>query len=63
MFLTERLGVVVQDFDSCDVIATEFVINGNKLHLLAADAAKNLRLYVYDLQSEETWGGKKLRHL
>jgi hypothetical protein len=52
--------VDVQDFDNCDVLATEFVINGKKLYVLVADAAKNLRLFAYDPKSEDSWGGKRL---
>ncbi len=51
---------LVQDFDNSDVTATNFVIKGSSLFILAADAAKNLRLYMYNPTDEKSWGGKKL---
>lgn len=51
---------VLQDFDNCDVVATNFLIKGSTLLIVAADAAKNLKLYIYDPTNEKSWGGKKL---
>ena len=52
--------LLVQDFDNSDVLSTNFVIKGSSLFILAADAAKNLRLYMYNPTDEMSWGGKKL---
>ena len=43
-----------------DVSAAELLVNGRKLHFLAADAGRTLRLFSYEQQHPDTWRGKKL---
>ena len=39
--------------------AADFLINGRKLYLAAADAGQTLRLWSYE-QHAQSWGGKRL---
>lgn len=39
--------------------AADFLINGRKLYLAAADAGRTLRLWSYE-QHAQSWGGKRL---
>ncbi len=48
-----------QDFGQTDVRAADFLINGRKLYLAAADAGQTLRLWSYE-QHAQSWGGKRL---
>ena len=48
-----------QDFGQTDVRAADFLINGRKLYLAAADAGRTLRLWSYE-QHAQSWGGKRL---
>ena len=50
----------MQDFDNVDVLATEFLINGPKLFVLVADAARNVRLFTYQPDHPESWAGKRM---
>ena len=52
--------ICLQDFDNVDVLATEFLINGTKLFIMAADAAANLRLFAYQPDHPQSWAGKRL---
>ena len=49
----------MQDFGQTDVRAADFLINGRKLYLAAADAGQTLRLWSYE-QHARSWGGKRL---
>lgn len=49
-----------KDFDNCDVLATEFLINGPKLFVLAGDAAANLRLFTYQPDHPLSWAGRRM---
>ena len=51
--------VGAQDFGQTDIRAAEFLINGRKLYLAAADAGQTLRLWSYE-QHAQSWGGKRL---
>ena len=50
----------VQDYNCVDVSVAELLVNGRKLHFLAADAGQTLRLFSYEQQHPDTWRGKKL---
>ena len=52
--------LAAQDFSNCDIQDTDFVIKGSSLFILAADAAKTARLYMYNPGDEHSWAGKKL---
>ena len=53
-------AIRVQDYNSVDVSVAELLVNGRKLHFLAADAGRTLRLFSYEQQHPDTWRGKKL---
>lgn len=50
----------VQDYNNVDVSVADLLVNGRKLHFLAADVGQNLRLFSYEQQHPDTWRGKKL---
>ncbi len=49
-----------QDYNNADITAAELLVNGRKLHFLAADVGRSLRLFSYEQQHPGTWRGKKL---
>ncbi|KAK9839426.1 hypothetical protein WJX81_001424 [Elliptochloris bilobata] len=54
-----KLEELSRDFGQTDVRAADFLINGRKLYLAAADAGQTLRLWSYE-QHAQSWGGKRL---
>ena len=54
----KRLTLLSKDFHRTDVYATEFVIAGPSLHMLAADGAGALRLYSYAPRDKGSWKGQ-----
>ena len=49
-----------KDFEHLDVLATEFLVDGNQLSMLCADTVGNAYSFSYDPKSTESWKGEKL---
>jgi cleavage and polyadenylation specificity factor subunit 1 len=49
-----------KDFEQMDVLATEFLVDGSRLSMLAADTTGNAYSFAYDPKSLESWKGQKL---
>ena len=57
----EKLLVqLAKDFEHMDVSATEFLVDGSALSMLAADTVGNFFSLSYDPKSTESWKGQKL---
>ena len=57
----EKLIVqLAKDFEHLDVLATEFLVDGSQLSMLAADTTGNAYSFSYDPKSLESWKGQKL---
>ena len=57
----EKLLVqLAKDFEAMDVLATEFLVDGSTLSLLATDITGNAFVFAYDPKSVESWKGQKL---
>ena len=51
---------LAKDFEAMDVLATEFLVDGSTLSLLATDITGNAFVFAYDPKSVESWKGQKL---
>lgn len=56
----KTLAVVSRDIKPMEVFAAEFLIDGNLNAFVAADADKNLSLFMHDPQALESHGGSRL---
>lgn len=57
----EKLLVqLAKDFEAMDILATEFLVDGSTLSLLATDMTGNAFIFSYDPKSTESWKGQKL---
>ena len=54
------LTQLAKDFEHMDVAATEFLVDGSALSMLAADTTGNCFSFSYDPKSTESWKGQKL---
>ncbi|GBG62092.1 hypothetical protein CBR_g28568 [Chara braunii] len=55
-----QLKLLARDFESLDVYATEFLIDGGILSLLVTDSDKNLQVFSFSPKRVESWKGQKL---
>ena len=56
----KHLTLLAKDFEHMDVLATEFLVDGSALSMLAADTTGNVFSLSYDPKSTESWKGQKL---
>ena len=57
----EKLLVqLAKDYEAMDILATEFLVDGSTLSLLATDMTGNACVFSYDPKSTESWKGQKL---
>lgn len=56
----KHLTQLAKDFEHMDVLATEFLVDGSALSMLAADTVGNVFSLSYDPKSTESWKGQKL---
>lgn len=55
-----QLNLLAKDFSSLDCLATEFLIDGSTLSLVASDEQKNIQIFNYAPKMSESWKGQKL---
>uniref|UniRef100_A0A0E0KNE4 Cleavage/polyadenylation specificity factor A subunit C-terminal domain-containing protein n=1 Tax=Oryza punctata TaxID=4537 RepID=A0A0E0KNE4_ORYPU len=55
-----QLSLLAKDFGSLDCFATEFLIDGSTLSLVASDSDKNVQIFYYAPKMVESWKGQKL---
>ena len=56
----KTLSQLGKDYESLDVVASEFMIDGGSLSLLAADSSGNAHVFQYAPKLAESWKGDKL---
>ena len=57
----EKLLVqLAKDFEAMDILATEFLVDGGTLSLLATDMTGNACVFAYEPKSVASWKGQKL---
>ena len=56
----KHLVQLAKDFEHMDILATEFLVDGSALSMLAADTTGNFFSLSYDPKSTESWKGQKL---
>ena len=54
------IAQLAKDYESMDILATEFLVDGSTLSLLATDMTGNACIFSYDPKSTESWKGQKL---
>jgi len=55
-----QLEILAKDFDPLHSIATEFLIDDNKITFLVSDAQMNVHMFSYAPRDKESRGGQKL---
>ena len=56
----KQIVQLAKDFEAMDILATEFLVDGSTLSLLATDMTGNACIFSYDPKSTESWKGQKL---
>ena len=56
----KNLVQMAKDFEGMEILATEFLVDGSTLSMLATDMTGNAYIFSYDPKSLESWKGAKL---